>query len=155
MQVRGAPLIGVTAAYGLALAARAGPSDEALTHAAGALAATRPTAVNLRWALHRVLARVRPLPPAQRAAATWQVAGELAEADVAACSAIGRNALAVLPDPAGRPLQVMTHCNAGWLATVDRGTALAPVYEAHESGRAVHVWVSETRPRGQGLLTAW
>jgi methylthioribose-1-phosphate isomerase len=155
MQVRGAPLIGVTAAYGLAIAARTDPSDRALRRSADALAATRPTAVNLRWALDRILGRVLPLPEQERAAAAWHAADELADTDVEACRAIGRHTLDVLPDPVDRPLQVMTHCNAGWLATVDRGTALAPVYEAHERGRAVHVWVSETRPRNQGLLTAW
>jgi methylthioribose-1-phosphate isomerase len=158
MQVRGAPLIGVTAAYGLAVAAAADPSDEALREAARRLAATRPTAVNLRWALDRLLADLLGRPVPERGGAAWAAAEALADADVAANTAIGGHGerlLRGLDTPAGRPLAVMTHCNAGALATVDRGTALAPVYAAHESGLDVHVWVSETRPRNQGLLTAW
>jgi methylthioribose-1-phosphate isomerase len=158
MQVRGAPLIGVVAGYGLAIAADADPSDAGLQAAARALSATRPTAVNLSWALESLLARVLPEPVTDRAALAWQVAGEIADADVAACLAIGRHGLGLLQalsPPPGRPLSVLTHCNAGWLATVDRGTALSPVYQAAEAGIAVHVWVSETRPRNQGLLTAW
>jgi methylthioribose-1-phosphate isomerase len=158
MQVRGAPLIGVTAAYGLALAARHDPSDDALRAAAESLAATRPTAVNLRWAVRRMLADLLRVAPAERSEVARRAADDLAEADVAACAAIGRNGLALVDStvpPRDRPLSVMTHCNAGWLATVDRGTALAPVYRAVEAGREVHVWVSETRPRNQGLLTVW
>ena len=158
MQVRGAPLIGVTAAYGLALAARQDASDDALRHAAGVLAATRPTAVNLRWALDRMLAELLAYPVGGRASLADRAAAGIADAEVEACRAIGRHGLALLDGlepPAGRPVSVLTHCNAGWLATVDRGTALAPVYEAAEAGRDVHVWVSETRPRNQGLLTVW
>ena len=158
MQVRGAPLIGATGAYGLALAARADPGDRALDAAADRLVATRPTAVNLAWAVTRVRDRLRAVPPLQRAAVAWAEAGAIAEEDVAANLAIGRHGLGLLrelPVPADRPLSVLTHCNAGWLATVDRGTALAPVYAAAEEGIEVHVWVSETRPRNQGLLTAW
>ncbi len=160
MQVRGAPLIGVTAAYGMALGLAADPSDAGLERAAAVLRATRPTAINLAWALAAVADCVRPLPPAERAAAAWRTAGEMAEAEVAACEAIGRHGAALLQDVlAARggagPLNVLTHCNAGWLATVDWGTALAPVYRLHDEGVPLHVWVSETRPRNQGLLTAW
>jgi len=166
MQVRGAPLIGATAAYGLALAAAADPADAALASAAQDLLATRPTAVNLRWALDAVMATLGPLPPERRAAAAFRRAGEICDADVALCAAIGDHGLDVLraawqAKPAaargdGGRLNVLTHCNAGWLATVDWGTALAPVYKAHDAGLPVHVWVDETRPRNQGAaLTAW
>ena len=152
MQVRGAPLIGVTAAYGLALALQQGVSlDEALS----VLAATRPTAVNLHWALGRMKDRLAPLALAGRAAAAWQEARAIAGEDAAANAAIGRHGLPLLQAPARRPLQIMTHCNAGWLATVAHGTALSPVYAAQAAGLPLHVWVSETRPRCQGLLTAW
>lgn len=159
MVVRGAPLIGVTAAYGVALALRSHPDDAGLDAATRTLVGTRPTAVNLRWAVERVRRAVAPLPASERAGAAWALAGQMAEEDVAACQAIGRHGAALLrerfPDREGRPLQVLTHCNAGWLATVDWGTALAPVYRLHDDGVPVHVWVSETRPRNQGLLTAW
>jgi methylthioribose-1-phosphate isomerase len=161
MQVRGAPLIGVTAAYGLCLALRADPSDAALARACAVLGATRPTAVNLRNALARMRAAVEPLRPSERGAAAYARAAELADEDVAQNRFIGEHGLAILNDIRkakrdDRPLQIMTHCNAGWLATVDVGTALAPVYLAHDSGLPVHVWVSETRPRNQGAsLTAW
>lgn len=184
MQVRGAPLIGVTAAYGIALAMCQSSDDAALTEAIALLGATRPTAVNLRWALARMQMYLAPLPPAQRADAAWQEASAIAEEDVAQNQAIGRHGLALFrqiieekkvrhetrrqaADRAGawggdvdkdsgrKSLQIMTHCNAGWLATVDHGTALSPVYAAFDAGIDVHVWVSETRPRNQGLLTAW
>jgi methylthioribose-1-phosphate isomerase len=157
MQVRGAPLIGVTAAYGLALALAQHADDATLAAAARTLAATRPTAVNLNWALARMQSRLLPLPPSERADAAWDEAGQIAEEDVAQCRRIGENGLALLRPLAERRghLEIMTHCNAGWLATVDFGTALAPVYAAFDSGIDVHVWVSETRPRNQGLLTAW
>ena len=160
MQVRGAPLIGVTAAYGMALGLGADPSDTGLERAAALLCAARPTAINLGWAVSRIADRVRPLPPAQRAGAAWEAAGEIAETEVAACEAIGRHGAALVRDRLAerggdRPLNVLTHCNAGWLATVDWGTALAPVYRLHDEGVPLHVWVSETRPRNQGLLTAW
>jgi methylthioribose-1-phosphate isomerase len=161
MWVRGAPLIGATAAYGMALAAREDPSDGALDSAAVALTATRPTAVNLVWAVRDMLDALRPLPEARRADAALERAGRVAEADVDICRSIARHGERVLRDLAGaveraEPLQVLTHCNAGWLATVDWGTALAPVYRAHRGGLPVHVWVSETRPRNQGAaLTAW
>jgi methylthioribose-1-phosphate isomerase len=159
MAVRGAPLIGATAAYGLALAARRDAADEALLAAAGELAATRPTAVNLAWALQRVLEPLLALPPAARADAAWAAADALAEEDVAVNAAIGRHGLALLQAlhaTLARPLNVLTHCNAGWLATVDWGTATAPIYMAHAAGLPLHVWVDETRPRNQGAsLTAW
>jgi methylthioribose-1-phosphate isomerase len=164
MVVRGAPLIGVTGAYGLMLALQQDPSDGALQEAFEQLNATRPTAVNLRWALERVRDRVAPLPEAERAAAAQAEAGAIAEEDVDMCAAIGDHGLAIFrelaaarpPERQGEPLNVLTHCNAGWLATVDWGTALAPIYKAHRSGLAIHVWVDETRPRNQGAsLTAY
>lgn len=158
MQVRGAPLIGVTAAYGVAIGMHADPADAALDHALVALSGTRPTAVNLRWALDRMARVVRPLPPSARGDAAWAEATAIADEDVTTCRAIGDHGLGLLRSLAGagsRPLQVMTHCNAGWLATLEYGTALAPVYRAMEVGLPVHVWVSETRPRSQGWLTAW
>jgi len=157
MQVRGAPLIGVTAAYGIALALARHADDATLARAVATLAATRPTAVNLNWALARMRSLLLPLPPAERAEAAWREAGEIAEEDAANCRKIGENGLALLraiAEKRGR-LDIMTHCNAGWLATVDYGTALAPIYAAFDSGIDVRVWVSETRPRNQGLLTAW
>ncbi|MCX5949222.1 MAG: S-methyl-5-thioribose-1-phosphate isomerase, partial [Cyanobacteria bacterium] len=164
MVVRVAPLIGVTGAYGLMLALQVDPSDGALAAAFERLNATRPTAVNLRWALERVRDRVAPLPPAERAAAAQAEAGAIAEEDVAMCEAIGEHGLRIFqelaarrpPERQGEPFQVLTHCNAGWLATVDWGTALAPIYKAHRAGLAIHVWVDETRPRNQGAsLTAY
>ncbi|MBP5998326.1 MAG: S-methyl-5-thioribose-1-phosphate isomerase [Azonexus sp.] len=158
MQVRGAPLIGVTAAYGLALALADDASDTRLAAAAALLRSTRPTAVNLHWALARMQGVLAPLPPDRRCAAAWLEAAAIADEDVAQNAAIGRHGLGLLRPIAHRQdkaLNIMTHCNAGWLATVDRGTALAPVYAAHDAGVPVHVWVSETRPRNQGLLTAW
>jgi methylthioribose-1-phosphate isomerase len=157
MQVRGAPLIGVTAAYGLALALAHRADDATLTSAVAALSATRPTAINLHWALTRMQARLTPLTPGERADAAWHEAGVIADEDAAQCRRIGENGLALLrplAEKRGR-LDLMTHCNAGWLACVDYGTALAPIYAAFDAGMAIHVWVSETRPRNQGLLTAW
>jgi len=164
MVVRGAPLIGVTGAYGLMLALQADPSDAALAAAFAQLNATRPTAINLRWALERVRAKVQPLPPVERAEAAKAEAAAIADEDVAMCEAIGAHGLRLFQElatarPATRqqePLQVLTHCNAGWLATVDWGTALAPIYKAHRAGLNIHVWVDETRPRNQGAsLTAF
>ena len=159
MWVRGAPLIGATAAYGLALQAADDASDAALRAAAGNLAAARPTAVNLAWALQRMLERLLPLTAEQRPAAAWQEAAAIADADVATNQAIGQHGLrllAGLTPRRGGVINVLTHCNAGWLATVDWGTALAPVYAAQAAGLALHVWVDETRPRNQGAsLTAW
>ncbi len=160
MIVRGAPLIGVAGAYGLALALRDDPSDGAMDAAASRLGEARPTAVNLRWALDRVRRAVHPLPPEARARAAYRAAADIAEEDVAACRRIGEHGARLLREVwerAGRPepLQILTHCNAGWLATVDFGTALSPVYHLHDEGLPVHVWVDETRPRDQGLLTYW
>jgi methylthioribose-1-phosphate isomerase len=159
MWVRGAPLIGATAAYGLALQANRNASDAALSACADMLRGARPTAVNLAWALHRMQQAIQARPVAGRARAAWDAADALAEADVAVNQAIGRHGLALLRDIAARkpgPVQVLTHCNAGWLATVDWGTATAPLYLAHAEGLPLHVWVDETRPRNQGAsLTAW
>ena len=158
MQVRGAPLIGAVAAYGLALALRVDASDAGLAAAHAMLLATRPTAVNLRWALDRVRARVAGLAPDRRADAAWREAATLCDEDVACNRAIGANAAALLAPLRrdGAPLQVLTHCNAGRIATVDHGTALAAVYRLAEDGVPLHVWVDETRPRNQGAsLTAW
>lgn len=158
MQVRGAPLIGATAAYGLAIALLDAADDARLTHSIHTLWQTRPTAVNLHWALTRMDERLAPLPENERLTAAWDEAERIAEEDVRQNLAIGRHGLECLRQinrKQGRTLNIMTHCNAGWLATVDGGTALAPVYAAYEAGLPVHVWVSETRPRNQGLLTAW
>jgi methylthioribose-1-phosphate isomerase len=159
MQVRGAPLIGATAAYGLALALRADPSDASLAAAHALLLAARPTAVNLRWALDRIRHKVAGLAPSARAAAAWAEAGTIAAEDIATNRALGDHGLSILERLAGgrrEPLQILTHCNAGALATLGWGTATAPIYLAHAAGLPLHVWVSETRPRLQGArLTAW
>jgi methylthioribose-1-phosphate isomerase len=160
MLVRGAPLIGATAAYGVALAMRADASDAALDVAFKMLIATRPTAINLKWALDEMQRILRPLPSSARVAAAYRRANEIAEEDVAINQGIGRHGLALIEAIAatkpGEPVNVLTHCNAGWLATVDFGTATAPIYLAHDRGLKVHVWVDETRPRNQGAsLTAW
>ena len=159
MWVRGAPLIGAVGAYGLALALDRDASDAALDEGHATLDATRPTAVNLRWALDRVRAAVARLPERQRADAAWREADAIAAEDVAINHAIGLHGLALLRDIAARkdgPVRVMTHCNAGALATCGWGTATAPVFLAHAAGIPIHVWVSETRPRLQGAhLTAW
>jgi methylthioribose-1-phosphate isomerase len=158
MQVRGAPLIGVTAAYGLALALRSGADDAALNSAIETLAATRPTAVNLRWALMRMRDVLLPLAVSARADAAWVMAGDMAEEDVAVCSAIGDHGLSLIQEIARKKgrVNILTHCNAGWLATVDWGTATAPIYKAHDLGLDLHVYVDETRPRNQGAaLTAF
>jgi methylthioribose-1-phosphate isomerase len=161
MLVRGAPLIGATAAYGLALAMRADARDARLDAARATLLATRPTAVNLRWALDRMAAVLTPLATSDRSAAAYAEAARIADEDVATNQAIGRHGLALIRaaaarKPPGAPVQILTHCNAGWLATVDWGTATAPIYMAHDAGIPLHVWVDETRPRNQGAaLTAW
>ena len=160
MWVRGAPLIGVTAAYGMALAMREEASDAALSHAYDLLVATRPTAVNLRWGLERMRRRLAALPAADRVRAAYDEAARMADEDVAVCEAIGEHGLSLIAEMArgrgGAPVNVLTHCNAGWLATVDWGTALAPIFKAFRAGIAVHVWVDETRPRNQGAsLTAF
>ncbi len=159
MIVRGAPLIGATGAYGLALSLRADPSDEGLDKAHATLLATRPTAVNLRWSLDRVREAVRNRPRSERADAAWREAAAICDEDVATCRRIGEHGLGLLRSIASKktgPLNILTHCNAGWLACVDWGTALAPIYMAHDHGIKLHVWVDETRPRNQGAsLTAF
>jgi len=160
MQVRGAPLIGATAAYGVWLALRADASDENLERAYAQLLAARPTAINLKWALDQMLAAVRNRPRAERVAAALRRAGEIADEDVAINQAIGRHGFKLIEQIAARKkgarVNVLTHCNAGWLATVDFGTAAAPIYMAHDQGLPVHVFADETRPRNQGAsLTAW
>jgi methylthioribose-1-phosphate isomerase len=159
MRVRGAPLIGVTAAYGVALQMADDASDAALSRALDALGATRPTAVNLRWALDEMRVALETLPPPDREARAYARAAELADDDVRACRQIGERGVGLIEAAARgktEPARILTHCNAGWLATVDWGTALAPIYLAHDRGVPVHVWVDETRPRNQGAsLTAW
>jgi methylthioribose-1-phosphate isomerase len=159
MRVRGAPLIGATAAYGVALALSEDASESGLASAYARLLATRPTAVNLRWALERMQDCLAPLPAVNRQAAAWDEAAALCDEDVVLNQSIGRHGMELIRwrhEQSPRTINVMTHCNAGWLATVDWGTALAPVYTAFDAGIPVHVWVSETRPRNQGAaLTAW
>ena len=158
MRVRGAPLIGVAAAFGVALAISDNSSDTEIEKTVALLRKTRPTAVNLAWALERMRARLLPLPFQARAAAAWEEAQRIADEDVAMNEAIGRHGLALIQahhEKTRRSVNILTHCNAGWIATVDWGTALAPIYMAHAAGIPVHVWVDETRPRNQGLLTAW
>lgn len=160
MQVRGAPLIGATAAYGLCLALRNDASNEALDKAVEILAGARPTAINLQWALESMRRAVEKLPPEQRVAAAYARAAAIADDDVATCQRIGRHGVELIHEIAdgkrGQKVNILTHCNAGWLATVDWGTALAPIYRAHDEGVPVHVWVDETRPRNQGAsLTVW
>jgi methylthioribose-1-phosphate isomerase len=159
MRVRGAPLIGATAAYGVALALAETASEARLEAACARLLATRPTAVNLRWALERMQNFLVPLAAQNRRQAAWAEAEALCNEDVALNQAIGRHGMELIRwrhEQTARTVQVMTHCNAGWLATVDWGTALAPVYTAFDAGIPLHVWVSETRPRNQGAaLTAW
>ncbi len=158
MIVRGAPLIGATAAYGVALAVAIDPSDAMLARSYDALLAARPTAVNLRWALDDLRALLLPLPANRRREAAYKRAAEICDEDAEICRLIGENGLRELRrlKPRGARLNALTHCNAGWLATVDWGTALAPIYRAHDAGLPIHVWVDETRPRNQGAsLTAW
>ncbi|MGB0575732.1 MAG: S-methyl-5-thioribose-1-phosphate isomerase [Alphaproteobacteria bacterium] len=161
MQVRGAPLIGATAAYGICLAVRADATDGALQSAYNLLLQTRPTAVNLRWALDDMKATLEPLAAGDRIEAAYRRAAEICDEDVAMCRSIGDHGVQLVRDAwdkidRSRPVNILTHCNAGWLATVDWGTATAPIYVAHEQEIPVHVWVDETRPRNQGAgLTAW
>jgi len=161
MQVRGAPLIGAVAAYGVALALRRDPSTANLERVVEMLGRTRPTAINLRWALERLRAALHNQPPEARVAAAYAEAAAIAEDDVETCRRIGEHGLPLLREiaarkPAGEPVNLLTHCNAGWIATVDYGTALSPIYQAHDLGMNLHVWVDETRPRNQGAaLTAW
>ncbi len=158
MIVRGAPLIGAAAAYGMALAMAADPSDAGLARAYDVLLASRPTAVNLRWALDDLKALLAPLAQGKRREAAYRRAAEICDEDAEICRRIGENGLAEIGRlaPRGGRLNALTHCNAGWLATVDWGTALSPIYHAHDAGIPIHVWVDETRPRNQGAsLTAW
>jgi methylthioribose-1-phosphate isomerase len=161
MVIRGAPLIGATAAYGMALALHADASDEALERAYATLLATRPTAINLKWALDEMVAAVRNRPRPERKAAAYKRAAEISEEDIAINTAMGRNGLPLIEAVAARKkpgerVNILTHCNAGWLAAVDVGTATAPIYLAHDKGIPVHVFADETRPRNQGAsLTAW
>jgi methylthioribose-1-phosphate isomerase len=161
MLVRGAPLIGAAAAYGVAVAMAEDASDAGLETAFATLAATRPTAVNLGWALAEMRRHLSDVPVAQRVAAALARAGDIADEDVAINAGIGDSGLPLIEQArhaktVGAAVQILTHCNAGWLATVDWGTALAPIYRAHEAGIPLHVWVDETRPRNQGAsLTAW
>ncbi len=161
MQTRGAPLIGAVAAYGMALAAREDATDDRLARAYAELLTTRPTAINLKWALDEMIAELKPLPQGERAAAAYRRAAGICDEDVAINQAIGRHGLPLIEaiaarKQAGQPVNVLTHCNAGWLATVDHGTATSPIYAAHDQGLKVHVWVDETRPRNQGAsLTAF
>jgi methylthioribose-1-phosphate isomerase len=161
MVIRGAPLIGATAAYGMSLALREDASDDALEHAYTTLLATRPTAINLKWALDEVMAVVRNRPRAERTAAAYKRAAEICEEDIAINTGIARSGLPLIEAIAARKkpgerVNVLTHCNAGWLAAVDLGTATAPIYVAHDSGVPIHVFADETRPRNQGAsLTAW
>ena len=161
MQVRGAPLIGATAAYGLAMAIREDASDEAIDRAIAFLTKQRPTAINLRWALEEMRRAVQNLPRADRVAAAYKRAAEICDEDVETCRRIGEHGLKLIEDIAakkktGEKVEVLTHCNAGWLACVDWGTATSPIYQAHDAGIPLHVWVDETRPRNQGAaLTAF
>ena len=161
MQVRGAPLIGATAAYGVCLALREDASDDALRRSCDTLNATRPTGINLLWALKRMREGLSALPEEERVERAYELADAIADEDVSICEAIGQHGMPIIQDihdarGGGGTVNILTHCNAGWLATVDWGTALAPVYKAHDAGIPVHVWVDETRPRNQGAsLTAW
>lgn len=160
MWVRGAPLIGATAAYGIAMEMHRDASDAALDKARALLHATRPTAINLRWALDRCREVLAPLPARERSDTALALAQEIAAEDVEINRHIGLNGLEIIRNlaakkPKGEPVRVLTHCNAGWLATVDWGTATSPMYQAHDAGISIHVWVDETRPRNQGALTSW
>ena len=156
MQVRGAPLIGVTSAYGIALAMNKNSSDKSLMKAAISLKKSRPTAVNLSWAVNKMLEYLKSYDFNRRANLAWHYANQLAEEDIKTNKDIGRAGLLLLKKIKSNPLNILTHCNAGWLATIDHGTALSPIYQAVEEGIDIHVWVDETRPRNQGMnLTAW
>ncbi len=161
MWVRGAPLIGATAAYGMADQMRHDPSDSALNETWSVLHETRPTAINLRWALDFMRGKLMPLDPSERAAAAFALAETVCDDDVQSNKKIGEHGLRLIREvasakPAGDPVNILTHCNAGWLATVDWGTATSPMYHAFNAGIPIHVFVDETRPRNQGaLLTSW
>ncbi|OTA15298.1 S-methyl-5-thioribose-1-phosphate isomerase [Xenorhabdus vietnamensis] len=160
MWVRGAPLIGAVAAYGMALAMRQESSDENLRKSYDILVKTRPTAINLKWALDRTYQALENTQHSLREATAYRIANEIADEDVELCRKIGEHGLKIIQSiaatkPTGEVVNILTHCNAGWLATVDWGTALAPIYMAHDAGIKIHVWVDETRPRNQGGLTAF
>jgi len=158
MRVRGAPLIGVAAAYGIALAVSRDPSNESISRASALLRTTRPTAVNLAWAIGRMRERLATVKLSERLTTAWNEARAIADEDVALNEGIGKHGLELLEREYAarkRPINILTHCNAGWIATVDWGTVTAPIFMAHDRGIPVHVWVDETRPRNQGLLTAW
>lgn len=160
MWVRGAPLIGATAAYGIAEQMQRDASDESLAQAWDVLYATRPTAINLRWALDRCQTALQVLPVAERAEAAMELAHQISREDIETNRYLGLNGLALIREiaakkPDGEPVRILTHCNAGWLATVDYGTATSPMYHAAEAGIPLHIWVDETRPRNQGALTSW
>ena len=160
MWIRGAPLIGAVAAYGMALGMKQDSSDDHLQKCYDILMDTRPTAINLKWALDRVFAALKQTSIEKRQATAYQLAAEIADEDVKLCESIGEHGLKLIQEiasnkPDGSVVNILTHCNAGWLATVDWGTAISPIYKAHEAGIKVHVWVDETRPRNQGLLTAF
>ncbi|KMW59559.1 Methylthioribose-1-phosphate isomerase [Candidatus Rhodobacter oscarellae] len=160
MWVRGAPLIGATAGFGIAEQMERDPSNAGFQTAYEVLNATRPTAINLRWALDRCRDALMPLSEGERAEAAWALAQEISDEDVGINKSIGQHGLKLIQDiaatkPAGEPVRVLTHCNAGWIATVDWGTATSPMYHAHDAGLPVHIWVDETRPRNQGALTSW
>ncbi len=159
MLVRGAPLIGATAAYGVCLGLIEDSSDATLATVCAKLIQARPTAVNLRWAVERMRALLAPFPPEKRLARAYKEAADICNEDVQVNESLGTHGLQLIKKhqhQEGQPVNILTHCNAGWLATVDWGTALAPVFKAREAGIPVHVWVDETRPRNQGAhLTAW
>ena len=158
MRVRGAPLIGVAAAFGIALAVARDPSDASISKASALLRTTRPTAVNLAWAIGRMRERLAAVKLSERLTTAWNEAQAIADEDVALNEAIGRHGVELLEREyasRNRPINILTHCNAGWIATVDWGTVTAPIFMAHDRGIPIHVWVDETRPRNQGLLTAW
>ena len=158
MRVRGAPLIGIAGAWAVVLAVKENPANDALKRAADVIANARPTAVNLMWAVRRMMNTLMPRDPSLRFEAAVKLAEGMTQEDVMVCRAIGeagRPLIADLYSKLRRPVNILTHCNAGWLATVDYGTALSPIYMAFEQGTPLHVWVDETRPRNQGLLTAW
>ncbi|MEK9913640.1 MAG: S-methyl-5-thioribose-1-phosphate isomerase [Paracoccaceae bacterium] len=160
MWVRGAPLIGATAAYGVAISLSDDASDSALKNTYDTLIKTRPTAINLKWALDRLLGALTPVSEDERPLKALELAHLVAEEDVGINKKIGEHGLEIVKKiaskkPAGEPVRMLTHCNAGWPATVDWGTATSPMYHAHEAGIPIHVWVDETRPRNQGAMTAW
>ena len=160
MWVRGAPLIGATAAYGVAISLNNDASDAGVKNTYDTLIKTRPTAINLKWALDRFIRMLKDVPEVDRASRALELAHHVAEEDVGINKKIGEHGLEIVKNiasnkPAGEPVRMLTHCNAGWPATVDWGTATSPMYHAHEAGIPIHVWVDETRPRNQGAMTAW